>query len=341
MDEPRDRAAVRAGQRRHPHRRRPALGRGDVAGDARASSPPTCSASRSASWARRGSRRGRFGGARLTVTWPALVGGAASAGIGFTVSLLVADARVRRAAARGGEARRAGDGGPLAARSPWLALQVMRRLPAETARAPARRDGRRRSSTSPTTSTPSATTSAAALDAPVTLLEYGDFECPYCGDAAPIIAKLLDHLGDELRYVFRHLPLDRRAPERPAGRRGRRGRGRAGRASGRCTTGCWPHQDELAPPDLVRHAADLGLDSTASRRTCAGAGTPRASPRTSRAPTPAASPARRRSSSTAAATRASTTSTPSRGRSRPPAGRHRRARPRGRGLGLTHQRAVR
>src|SRR4030081_2090031 len=46
------------------------------------------------------------------------------------------------------------------------------------------------------------------VDAPVTLVEYGDFECPYCGDAAPIVGNLLDHLPDELRDVFRHLPLN-------------------------------------------------------------------------------------------------------------------------------------
>ena len=46
-----------------------------------------------------------------------------------------------------------------------------------------------------------------ALDAPVTLLEYGDFECPYCVDAVPVINELIDRLGDELRYVWRHLPL--------------------------------------------------------------------------------------------------------------------------------------
>ena len=75
------------------------------------------------------------------------------------------------------------------------------------------------------------------LDAPVTLLEYGDFECPYCGDAAPVIARLLDKLGDELRYVFRHLPLADVHPTPSS--RPRRPRPRPRRASsGRCTTGC-------------------------------------------------------------------------------------------------------
>src|SRR5439155_6893381 len=43
-------------------------------------------------------------------------------------------------------------------------------------------------------------------DAPVTLVEYGDFECPYCGQAEPVVRELLADFGD-VRYVWRHLPL--------------------------------------------------------------------------------------------------------------------------------------
>ena len=43
--------------------------------------------------------------------------------------------------------------------------------------------------------------------APVTLIEYGDYQCPYCGQAEVVIRELLDEFGDELRYVWRHLPL--------------------------------------------------------------------------------------------------------------------------------------
>jgi protein-disulfide isomerase len=42
--------------------------------------------------------------------------------------------------------------------------------------------------------------------APVTLVEYGDFECPYCGRAYPVIKALRRRLGDRLRFVFRHFP---------------------------------------------------------------------------------------------------------------------------------------
>lgn len=43
--------------------------------------------------------------------------------------------------------------------------------------------------------------------APVTLLEYGDFECPFCGAAYPIVKQIQRQLGDQFRFVFRHFPL--------------------------------------------------------------------------------------------------------------------------------------
>jgi protein-disulfide isomerase len=43
--------------------------------------------------------------------------------------------------------------------------------------------------------------------APVTLVEYGDYECPYCGQAHPIIKQIQDYFGDNLRFVFRNFPL--------------------------------------------------------------------------------------------------------------------------------------
>ncbi|WP_406349927.1 Na+/H+ antiporter NhaA [Streptomyces sp. NBC_00658] len=43
--------------------------------------------------------------------------------------------------------------------------------------------------------------------APVTIVEYGDYECPYCGQAEPVVRELLGDFGDDIRYVWRHLPL--------------------------------------------------------------------------------------------------------------------------------------
>jgi protein-disulfide isomerase len=44
-------------------------------------------------------------------------------------------------------------------------------------------------------------------DAPITLVEYGDYECPYCGQAFPVTQSLIREFGPSLRFVFRHLPL--------------------------------------------------------------------------------------------------------------------------------------
>ena len=94
--------------------------------------------------------------------------------------------------------------------APVLALAVIRGDPSLPAHPCARVSSAappRTSSTSPTTSIPSATTSAGPTTRPVTLVEYGDFECPYCGQAEPAIRELLRNAGDDLRYVWRHLPL--------------------------------------------------------------------------------------------------------------------------------------
>jgi protein-disulfide isomerase len=44
-------------------------------------------------------------------------------------------------------------------------------------------------------------------DAPVTLVEYGDYQCPYCGAAHPVVKALQNRFGDQLRFVFRNFPL--------------------------------------------------------------------------------------------------------------------------------------
>lgn len=48
--------------------------------------------------------------------------------------------------------------------------------------------------------------------APVTLVEYGDYECPHCGRAYPIVKKVQDRMGDKLRFVFRNFPLTQAHP---------------------------------------------------------------------------------------------------------------------------------
>ena len=53
-------------------------------------------------------------------------------------------------------------------------------------------------------------------DAPVTLVEYGDFECPFCGAAYPDIKRIQSRMGDRLRFVYRHFPRPEHPPARHA-----------------------------------------------------------------------------------------------------------------------------
>jgi len=50
-------------------------------------------------------------------------------------------------------------------------------------------------------------------DAPVTLVEYGDYQCPYCGAAYPVLKRVQEALGDRLRFVFRNFPITQMHPE--------------------------------------------------------------------------------------------------------------------------------
>ncbi|NVI91511.1 Na+/H+ antiporter NhaA [Actinomadura sp. BRA 177] len=94
--------------------------------------------------------------------------------------------------------------------------------------------------------------------APVTVVEYGDFECPYCGQAENVIRQLLAGFGD-VRYVWRHLPLTDVHPQAQLA---------AYAAEAAAEQGAFwemhdlllEHQDELQPKDLVRYAAEIGLD---------------------------------------------------------------------------------
>jgi len=51
-----------------------------------------------------------------------------------------------------------------------------------------------------------------SADAPVTLVEYGDYECPYCGEAYPIVKEIQSRMGKQLRFVFRNFPISTAHP---------------------------------------------------------------------------------------------------------------------------------
>jgi Na+:H+ antiporter, NhaA family len=98
-----------------------------------------------------------------------------------------------------------------------------------------------------------------AADAPVTLVEYGDFQCPYCGEAYPVVKRLLERFGDRLRFVFRHMPLADLHPRAPAAAQAAEAAGAQGRFW-EMHDRLFEHQLELRDSDLRGHAEALALD---------------------------------------------------------------------------------
>jgi NhaA family Na+:H+ antiporter len=98
------------------------------------------------------------------------------------------------------------------------------------------------------------------IDAPMELVMYGDFQCPFCVAAQRIVARVRDRLGDDLRFGFRHFPLRDVHPDAEAAAEA----SEAAAAQG----AFWPMHDRLydaggnrlAVPDLVGYARQLGLD---------------------------------------------------------------------------------
>ena len=149
--------------------------------------------------------RRALGGFPLTVPWPPLIGAAAVAGIGFTVSLFIAEI-----ALSGNELNQAKIGilsaSVLATGLSWLVFRVIELMPERTRTARTRAAAPLVDLADPVD--PERDHIRGPQDAPVTLVEYGDFECPYCGQAEPVVRELLAEFGTDLRYVVRHLPLE-------------------------------------------------------------------------------------------------------------------------------------
>jgi Na+/H+ antiporter NhaA len=198
-----------------------------------------------------------FGGLQRALSWPVIAGGGAVAGVGFTVSILISSL-----AFDGSQLEQAKLGvlaaaivSPLVA---WAIFQVVKRLPDEVrARQIAgtyedlldlaedvdpERDHIRGSE-----------------QGPVTLVEYGDYQCPYCGRAEVVVRELLDSFGDDLRYVWRHLPLNDVHPNAQMAAEAAEAAGAQG-AFWEMNDRLLQHQDQLTPADLRRQAEELGLD---------------------------------------------------------------------------------
>jgi len=206
-----------------------------------------------AAWLTTRASRGRV---RAPVGWAAVAGGGTIAGVGFTVALLVAGL-----AFEGVELEEAKLGILLAAliasTVTWLLFRAVRLLPRST------RIRALLGSAEPLVDL------AADVDverdhirgpheSPVTVVEYGDFECPYCGRAEPIVRELLREFTD-IRYVWRHMPLSDVHPN---------ARLAAEASEAAAAQGAFwemhdlllEHQDALRAPDLIGYAEQLELD---------------------------------------------------------------------------------
>lgn len=194
---------------------------------------------------------------RLTVTWPGLAGVGAVAGAGLTISLLIA----RRAF--GAKLFADVQLGLLATvvLSPLVALAVFR----ITARLPSHVRARQMKGMADELVDLSDDVDPArdhvrgADEAPVTLVEYADFECPFCGSAEPAIRELLAEQGEDLRYVFRHLPLLDVHPLAQLGAEAAEAAGAQG-AFWEMHDLLFKHEGKLTREDIDGYAESLQLD---------------------------------------------------------------------------------
>src|SRR5437879_2689995 len=95
--------------------------------------------------------------------------------------------------------------------------------------------------------------------APLTLVEYGDFECPHCGRAYPIVKAVQKHFGKKLRFVFRNFPLNEAHPHAEAAAETAEAAASEGKFWEMHDT-LFENQGALEMDDLVVYATNLGLD---------------------------------------------------------------------------------
>jgi protein-disulfide isomerase len=95
-------------------------------------------------------------------------------------------------------------------------------------------------------------------DAPVTLVEYGDYECPYCGMAYPIVESVRRRMGDDLRFVFRHFPLTQVHPHAQHAAEMAEAAGERGKFW-QMHGMLYQNQQALGDRDLILYAAQLGI----------------------------------------------------------------------------------
>jgi Na+/H+ antiporter NhaA len=194
---------------------------------------------------------------RPSVGWGAVAGAGTVAGIGFTVSLLIASLALTGPTLA--EAKLGILSAVVAAAAlTWGTFSLVNRLPAR-ARFRALLGTSEAITDLVVPVDPERDHIRGPEESLVTVVEYGDFECPYCGMAEPAVRELLRDYG-EVRYVWRHLPLNDVHPNAQLAAEAAEAAGKQG--------SFWEmhdllldHQDALHPRDLVGYAASLGLDT--------------------------------------------------------------------------------
>jgi protein-disulfide isomerase len=191
------------------------------------------------------------------VGWGAVAGTGTVAGIGFTVSLLIASL-----ALRGPDLAEAKLGiltSAIAATGlTWIVFRLVHRLPI-------RKKLRALLGTAETITDlvvpvdPSRDHIRGPEQALATVVEYGDFECPYCGQAEPAVRELFRDFGD-IQYVWRHLPLNDVHPHAQLAAEAAEAADRQG-AFWEMRDLLFDHQGALNVRDLIGYAASLGLDT--------------------------------------------------------------------------------
>ncbi|HEY6585444.1 MAG TPA: Na+/H+ antiporter NhaA, partial [Gaiellaceae bacterium] len=200
----------------------------------------------------------RASGGRLRppVGWAAIAGGGTIAGVGFTVALLVATLAFD---GRQLEEAKVGilSAALAAALLTWLLFRATALLPRRT------RIRALLGTAEPLVDLyidvdPERDHIRGPIEAPVTVVEYGDFECPYCGMAEPVVRELLQDFAD-VRYVWRHLPLNDVHTHAQLAAEAAEAAASQG-AFWEMHDLLFRHQDALEADDLVGYAAELGLD---------------------------------------------------------------------------------
>lgn len=200
----------------------------------------------------------KLSGGRLRppVGWAATVGGGAIAGIGFTVSLLIATLAFDGADLE--EAKLGVLSAALCASAlAWLVFRATTLLPRQ-ARIRALLGGSEMLPDLAVPVDPDRDHIRGPVEAPVTVLEYGDLECPYCGRAEPALRELLADFGD-VRYIWRHLPLSDVHPRAQLAAEASEAAAAQG-AFWEMHDLLLERQDDLRPSDLLTYAEQLGLD---------------------------------------------------------------------------------